>query len=276
MLHWCFICLGLQLIHCLGLFSRPTTQTSILQDLLFACSQCENLIIRYFNVCHPFPDLCNGITYICFNSPIHWTKTLRSIWKPYVQTEVNKRHLFSSVRKCWERAWSASADTVHDDNMPIPTFLVSPGQTQRIPLIVRYLAKQTKRKWVSVTCSHVTKIQKIETSTIWETCKALDTCHEKPFTLSGVPFKCSKMTWIIPLGRLRELRSYRARLSSTHCMFFQLLFPLSSNCKTCPKTQKIFSHSSCAVQLSGVKAWKCNQMASIFVLKQSWQCFLCA
>lgn len=174
MLHWCFICLGLQLIHCLELFSRPITQNSILQDLLFACSQCENLIIRYFNACHPFPDQYNGITYICFNSPIHSTKTLRSIWKPYVQTEVNKGHLISSVsvRKCWEPARSASADTVHDDNMPIPTFLVSPGQTQRIPLIVQYLPKQTKRKWVSVTCSHVTKIQKIETSTIWETCKA--------------------------------------------------------------------------------------------------------
>lgn len=95
MLHRCFICLGLQVIHYLDPFSMPKTQTSILQDLLSACSQTKYLIVRYFNTRHLFPDQCNGSTHIHFNSPTHYAKTLKSIWKPYVQTEVNKEHLFS-------------------------------------------------------------------------------------------------------------------------------------------------------------------------------------
>lgn len=84
-------------IHCLELFSLPKTQTSILQDLLSACSQSSYLMVitRYFNICHSFPDKCNGNTQVYFNSLVHYAKTLKMIWKPYVQTEVNKEHLFS-------------------------------------------------------------------------------------------------------------------------------------------------------------------------------------
>lgn len=183
-------------IHCLELFSVPKTQISILRDLS-ACSQSSYLMVNiiYFNICRPFPDTCNGNTQVYFNSLLHYAKTLKIIWKSFVLTEVNKEHLFSqvSVRKCWEQAQSASADTVWDDSLPIPTFLVSTGQTQRIPLIVWYLAKQTKGKWVNVTCSHVTKIQKIETSTIWEICKASDICHEKH--LQSLEYNLSAKGW---------------------------------------------------------------------------------
>lgn len=112
----------------------------------------------------------------------------------------------------------------------------------------------------------MTKIQKIETSTIWETCKALDTCHEKPFTLSRVQFKHYKMTCIIPIGWLCGLPSYRARLSSTGCTVFQLLLTVSRNCKTWPE---VFLGISCIIWLSEIKAWRFSQMDSIFVLKQS-------
>jgi len=54
------------------------------------------------------------------------------------------------------------------------------------------------------------------------------------------------MTWIIiPLGRLYELLSYRARLSSIRCTFFKLLLTVSRSSKTWPKAQR-----SAAVALS--------------------------
>lgn len=99
MLHGCFICLGLQLIHCLEPFSMSKRQSSSLQDLLSACSQSEYLIVRYFNTCHPFPDQWNGSTYIYFNSLFHYAKTSKSIWKRYVQIEVNKEVILLNVNK---------------------------------------------------------------------------------------------------------------------------------------------------------------------------------